>query len=473
MKLAVFTPTHSPNRLIHAARSIAAQTGVAREDVMWLVGVNGAAARDPSAIAIVDECCAIVRASGIDAAVIDIGSHGNAIGALKRALCMNAIEDGADVVVEFDHDDVLAPAALASIARTEFATGDRAFWYSDFAEFRDTTNDPHVYSAGFGWEQYPTVADAPGTDVHGAELVAMRAHRADARSMCQVLYAPNHLRAWSAAAYLAAGGHSPSLDVCDDHDLLIRTYLDVGTRFTHLPECLYYYRLADNTCAGTANARIQALSGCGNEWYANGHRVPDFAARVALRDQHIQALVEAEGARRRASGGVAVMIDIGGAIGAPAGWTTLDLANADIIHDLRRPLPFEDGSVFAIRAHDVLEHLDGPDAARLIAECWRVLCHGGWLLTRTPADNGVGAACDLSHRSRWNARTWSYFWSGQMRQYREAVFPGLRADLQPVRVLTETVPMGPWPCQWDAPYVVADLQVVKPEGRRLPGAVFL
>ena len=468
MRITIFTPTHNPKRLIHAARSIAAQAGVPRGNIAWVVGVNGAAAHDPSAIAIIDECCGIVRDAGIEATVIDIDAHGTAIGALKRALCMNAIEDGSDVVVEFDHDDVLGPRAIASIAATPFESGARVFWYSDFAEFRDGTNAPHAYSPEFGWESYPVTADAPGTDVHGAVLLASRAHPADARSMCQILYAPNHLRAWSAAAYLAAGGHSPSLDVCDDHDLMIRTYLDVGTRFVHMAECLYYYRTGDNTCAGAANARIQALSGCGAEWYANGHRVPDFAARVALRDQHMQALVEAESAR---NGGM--LLDLGGAIGAPPGWTTLDLANADIIHDLRHPLPFEDGSVFAIRAHDVLEHLDGPDAARLIAECWRVLCHGGWLLTRTPADNGAGAACDLSHRSRWNTRTWSYFWSGQMRPYRDAAFPGLRAEFQPVRVLTETVTMGPWPCQWDAPYAVADMQAVKPGGRRLPGAVFL
>ena len=466
MHIAVFTPTHNPTRLIHAALSLAAQ--IVDAPFSWWIGVNGPAAIDPAMMAIVDDAGRIAEAAGVVVHLVDISSHGPAIGALKRALCDNAIEDGGDVLVELDHDDVLAPRAIASIVATPFWPDDRVFWYSDFAEFRDGTNAPHAYSPEFGWESYPVTADAPGTDVHGAALVAMRAHPADARSMCQILYAPNHLRAWSAAAYRAAGGHSPSLDVCDDHDLLIRTYLDVGARFVHLPECLYYYRTGDNTCAGAANARIQALSGCGAEWYPNGPRVPDFAARVALRDQHMQALVEAEAAR---NGGM--LLDIGGGIGAPSGWTTLDLANADIIHDLRQPLPFADGSIFAIRAHDVLEHLDGPDAARLIAECWRVLCHGGWLLTRTPADNGVGAACDLSHRSRWNTRTWAYFWSGQMRPYREAAFPGLCADFQPVRVLTETVTMGPWPCQWDAPYVVADLQAIKAGGRRLPGAVFL
>lgn len=473
MKLAVFTPTHNPRRLVAAARSLAAQTGVDVADVAWLVGVNGAAARDPDAVATINECLAVVRGAGIAADSIDISSHGSAIGALKRALCMNAIEDGADAVVELDHDDVLAPAALASIAQTEFEPGDRAFWYSDFAEFRDDTMAPHAYSSDFGWSTYPLIARAPGTDVDLAALVAMRAFPADARSLCQILYAPNHLRAWSAAAYLAADGHSPSLDVCDDHDLLIRTYLDTATRFVHLPDCLYYYRIADNTCAGEANARIQSISGCGNEWYANGQRVPDFAACVALRDQHLQALVEAEALRRRGSGDVSSLLDLGGAIGAPPGWRTVDLANADVICDLRNGLPFEDGSVFAIRAHDVLEHIDGDDAARLIGECWRVLCHGGWLLTRTPADNGAGAACDLSHRSRWNTRTWAYFWSGRLRPYRDAAFPDLVADFQPVRVFTDSTAMGPWPCRWEVPYVVADLQAVKPGGRRLPGGLFL
>lgn len=465
MRVAVFTPTHNPTRLIHAARSLAAQ--VVDAPISWWIGVNGPAAIDPGMLVIADDALRIAESAGVVVHLVDISSHGPAIGALKRALCDNAIEDGADVVVELDHDDVLDPRAIASIVATPFDPGDRVFWYSDFAEFRDGTNAPHAYSAEFGWSSYPVVADAPGTDVHGAVLLASRAPTADARSMCQILYAPNHLRAWSAAAYIAAGGHSPSLDVCDDHDLMIRTYLDVGTRFVHLPECLYYYRLGANTCAGTANAKIQALSGQGTARYLDGAAVPDFAQPIGLRDMHLHRLVEAEAKRR---GGR--LVDIGGAISCPAGWTSLDVVGGDISCDVRDGLPFADSSVFAIRAFDMLEHLQPGDAARFIAECWRVLVPGGWLLTQTPADNGVGAACDLSHVSRWNTRTWAYFWSGRLRPYRDQAFPGLRADFQPVRVFEQSITAGPWPCQWTIPYVIADLVAVK-DGHRPAGAIYL
>lgn len=289
--------------------------------------------------------------------------------------------------------------------------------------------------------------------------------------MCQILYAPDHFRAWTRKAYEAVGGHDATLPVCDDHDLLCRTYINTSIDFIRIPEALYYYRRssqsAPNTFSGPLNGLIQELSGQGRNLYPNGAHVPDFAQPIVLRDKYLHDLVLAEG--RRTNG---VMLDIGGGVSCPEGWTSVDMHNGQITRDVRRGLPFADNSVFAIRAHDFLEHLESPDAAWFIGECWRVLKHGGWLLTRTPADSGVGAACDLSHVSRWNTRTWVYFWSGQAKAYRDQAFPGLKASFQPVRVFDETVMLGPWPCQWQVPYVVADLVALK-GGPKLPGRDFI
>lgn len=52
--------------------------------------------------------------------------------------------------------------------------------------------------------------------------------------------------------------------------------------------------------------------------------------------------------------------------------------------DLRRPLPWQSGSVSAIYLGEVLEHLARDEALRLLRECWRVLCGGGVLRLRVP-----------------------------------------------------------------------------------------
>ncbi len=55
-----------------------------------------------------------------------------------------------------------------------------------------------------------------------------------------------------------------------------------------------------------------------------------------------------------------------------------------LIHDIRKPLPFSDGSASAIYASHVLEHLYLEEAQRLIREAFRVLGPGGILRVVVP-----------------------------------------------------------------------------------------
>ncbi len=55
-----------------------------------------------------------------------------------------------------------------------------------------------------------------------------------------------------------------------------------------------------------------------------------------------------------------------------------------LIRDVRKPLPFSDGSVTAVYASHVLEHLYREEGQRLIAESFRVLAPGGILRIVVP-----------------------------------------------------------------------------------------
>lgn len=46
-------------------------------------------------------------------------------------------------------------------------------------------------------------------------------------------------------------------------------------------------------------------------------------------------------------------------------------------YDIRKPLPFRDGTVDAVYASHVLEHLDRDQGRRLLRDCWRILKPGG------------------------------------------------------------------------------------------------
>lgn len=69
------------------------------------------------------------------------------------------------------------------------------------------------------------------------------------------------------------------------------------------------------------------------------------------------------------------------------GWVNIDLDSdvADIQHDLRNPLPFDDGSVDYIFAEHFIEHLTQAEAKVLLAECHRVLKDNGTIRLTTPS----------------------------------------------------------------------------------------
>ena len=451
MLVSLFTPTHDPRYLAETARTVAAQAMPDGLDVEWVIGPNGAADH-----ALVVAAAGVASAAGVSVRVVPLTAQGN-IGALKRSLCEAA---SGDVLMELDHDDLLHPQACARAA-DEVAVG--AGFVGSMAVVYSESGGARLYGTDFGWEHRETVVDAPGSAIHGRAVTYSHGFQPSAASLSSILWAPNHFRAWERGVYWRVGGHDASLTVADDYDLLCRTYLDASP-FVVIDQPLYYQRMrtdGGNSWLGQCG-KIQAACGQGTARYPDGSRVPAFAQPLTLRDRYLHRLVTREASRRSAP-----LWDLGGAIGCPAGWRSIDRVGGDLAHDLRERLPFEDGSVFAFRAFDVLEPLESREAAALIGEIYRCLVPGGWLLTRTPADSGVGAACDLSHVSRWNTRTWAYFWSRDLLKYREQAFPGLRAAFQPMRCYEESVTMGPHPCRWTLPYVVADLVALK--GQRQPG----
>ncbi len=462
MLISIFTPTHNLSHIRETSISIANQSILSLgHHIEWVIGYNNGIIKDDVLAAIGD------IHSNVIISFPEVERDTKNIGRLKRELCLSS---KGEVLVELDHDDILSSKALELMLEA-LGDADNAFLYCSSASFNSENFDPIIFDPNYGWKPDITIADAPGTSLHGRHIVGMIAQDPTARSICQILYAPDHFRAWTRKAYEESGGHDDSLPVCDDHDLVCKTFLNVNTKFIKIPDTLYYYRRnskeVGNTFAGPMNSLIQELSGQGLSRYNDGNIKPDFAQPIKLRDKYLHSLVLSEGKR---TGGI--MLDVGGGIDCPSGWTSVDIFNGHITRDVRRGLPFQDNSIFAIRAFDFLEHLEPRDAAWFIGECWRVLAHGGWLLTRTPADSGVGASCDLSHLSRWNTRTWAYFWSGQLKSFRQHAFQGLQADFQPVRVFEENIKLGPWPCQWETPFVIADLVALK-GGKKLPGRDFI
>jgi len=424
MLISIFTPTNNTTWIKEAWESLVDQG----EDFEWLIGVNQGAITDN----IPDD----PRVKQIQ-----LGEW-KGVGDAKRRLCGEA---KGEVVLELDHDDILAEGTLEKV-REAFRDPEVGFVFSDTAEWIDPTGEPFTYSEAYGWKNYPC-------EIRGRKLKATVAREVNARTMCQILYAPNHLRAWRRSVYDSLGGHDPGLQVADDFDLMCRTYL--VTRFKHIPEGLYGYRRradGENTWL-KHNREIQRLCGQGED--------PKFPAEgqpMPLRDKYLHRLVERECELRDLP-----KVDLGGGIFGAEGWKTLDVSgNPDVIWDVfgSKKLPFEDGTIGAFRAFDFLEHGEDRDAFWLMDEIHRCLAPGGWFLSYTPHAMGIGASCDPSHLSRWDERRFLYWCSDELRPFLLSAHPTAVGRFEPVRLYKETRVLGPSPWRFEVPYLVADLRKV-------------
>lgn len=413
--LSVFTPSHDPRYLDECWQSLRAQT---HRDFEWIVVLNGKATKwkhadDPR-----------IR--------LLIAPEVRGVGALKAYACRAA--DG-DILVELDHDDVLASDALGIIDDTFTAYPAVGFVYSDGAQIlEDGTMDTTTWDTNNGWQYRPETVD-------GRKVLMVEAMEPTPHNVSYIWFAPNHVRAFRKSAYHLAGGYDITLDVLDDQDLMCRLY--ATTQFKRIPECLYLQRVhATNTQREqSTNALIQTRT-------------------VELYDRYVQANALAWS---RWNGLKA--LDLGGRTGKPDGFLAVDKHDGpevDIVGDVFSALRhMKDSTVGVIRAVDFLEHV--VDKVRLINECHRVLAPDGMLLTSTPSSDGRGAFQDPTHVSYWNENSWWYYTDQAYAQY----VPDITARFQTSRAVSFFP--SDFHREHDIPYVTANLIALKPGGHRNGG----
>ncbi len=442
MKISVFTPFYRAGvPFIGAAYgSLLAQT---HKDWEWIILRNGQGAALPQAI-LDDRRVKVIKAQ----------TTNGFVGALKREACSHCT---GDVLFELDHDDLLGPVALETVAHS-FQVDGADFVYSDFAEFHDKTWKPNVYQGG-GWEWYKT-------EFQGHDLCAMRAPTG-LHAMRRLVWAPNHLRAWRREFYEQlpglsyddepvpfTGGHDASLRYADDLDLIQRTLLH-GGKIVHIPECLYFYRVHASNNVKTGNALIQQLDAkvYDRHIYQLAEKFADDTVCHVCGGTGEDLCYESRGGPPcfpcKGTGNL-LKIDLCGGHDSPPGYTAIDMVDGgpgSLVADLNGTWPLETGSVGLIRAHDALEHLRDP--IHTMNEAYRVLAPGGFLLTLTPSTDGPGAWCDPTHVSFWNRYSWRYYTDRNFAKY----IPAFKGKFH---LIDQSTSGGP------IPYERAGLVAIKP-----------
>jgi O-antigen biosynthesis protein len=440
MKISVITPTHDTTWIADTWTSLKTQT---HENFEWIVLANDKTGNRTRVQGRMEEMKFITGGDKRLRVIPDYGEFAG-VGARKKL----AFSEGqGEVLVELDHDDLLTPDALTEVAKA-FEDPEVGFMYSDFADFQNDAKDqgavtyreetvrPGWVANGFKFYQ----ADIKGVRPGSYECV--KAFPPSAVSNSLIFWCANHVRAWRRSIYEAVGGHNPAYKVCDDHELIVRTYL--MTKMVHVPKPLYLYRVTGE-----------------NTWAKNQKEIAKLSSE--LQGQYLDRLV-----RRECELLGLPAYDLGSAISPTPGWKTVDTQDAvddgaavDVVADLTKRWPWEDGSVGAFRASDLIEHL--PDKMHTISEIWRCLRPGGWLLSLTPSADGRGADMDPTHRSRWNQNSfWYYTRESSARYIRNKTIRFQEMNL-------ETFVPSQWHAQNGIPYVKANLIALKPTYEDGPG----
>lgn len=379
MLVSVFTPTHKPEHLQELWECLQAQTHM---DWEWVVVPNGERTTE-----IVD---LLQKMSGYDKRLRIFTSEGSNIGALKRFACDHCT---GELFVEVDHDDLIVPECLSTLVSH---VGDEpAFVYSD-AHTLNYDGSSRTFDKAYGWRHYQAT-------VLGKEAMINETHPPHPRILCEILYTPDHVRAWTRSAYELAGGHDPDLAVGDDHDLVVRTYL-AGVEFVQIKQPLYVHRLSAD---GASQVNINKIS----------------QQSFATRDTMLPALVQQWCKRTGLP-----MFDLGGAHGCPEEYIPIDPCLPDGVRGHKGDV-FEvleallDSSVGCFRACDFLEHIPAVRVVELMNLLHRKLVAGGFVLSQTPAtcDDegrcGRGAYQDPTHISFWNSNSFWYYTSEFYRKF--------------------------------------------------------
>lgn len=359
MKFSIITATHLKNSFLEELYdSLLEQT---HTDWEWILHLNGTATASQIEMRIRSDSRVKISINQTDS---------NKVGYLKNV----AFHLGqGDVLVEVDHDDVLTADCLAEL-NVAFRDDTVGFVYSDNAIYH-MTGEFVPYDPTGGWT-YKTI------NWKNKNLISMDSFEPNSRSLAFIWYAPDHVRAWRTSVYKAIGGHDASMSICDDHDLMIRTYLNA--KMFHIPKALYVYRITGDNTWLERNADIQKTT---VELF---HK---YAWELACKDARDAGLK---------------IVDIGGGINPRAGCDlTIDQEDGDIICDLNEGIPLPDNSVGVINASHVLEHLKDP--LKSMREIHRVLADGGWAFIEVPSTDGRGAWQDPTHISYWNENSFWYY----------------------------------------------------------------
>ena len=360
-KFSIITPEHNPKNIPYLLELFDSIVNQTYKDWEWILFLNNGCKESDIPDVIKQHPQVIVHRTE--------DNNGN-IGHIKNA----AFNLGqGDILVEADHDDILIDTCLEKLNQA-FQDESVGFVYSDNAVLH-MQDQFSPFGDLYGWSHKTF-------DYKGKTLYSMNSFPPSSHSVGYIWYAPDHVRSWRTTVYKSIGGHNVELSICDDHELMIRTYMN--TKMYHIPEVLYIYRITGD-----------------NTWLERNQAIQERT--VQLFQKHAWDL-----ACKDAKDNGLHIVELGGGINPKDGCNiNIDLEEGNYKWDLNNGIPLDDNSVGVIWASHILEHL--YDKHKILKEIHRVLADGGWAFIQVPSTDGRGAFQDPTHVSYWNENCFWYY----------------------------------------------------------------
>lgn len=434
--VSVFTPTNKTEWIEECYKSLVNQT---YKNWEWIIFANG---EDANILSFPAEL-------GSDSRVTIITRQEKmGIGKIKKVCCDYA---KGDILLELDHDDILVYNCIEKVVEKFVENPFLSLVYSNTAQINeDGSPNFDEFDGKYGWKYKQTTIDSIDyNECISFDIVSPHV-------LGYIWYAPNHVRAFSKEAYVQSGGYDEALIVLDDLDLMCRLY-EVGN-FSHINECLYLQRVHLTNSQKLFYPHLEY-------W------------RKILYSKYINSLClkwsERNGLR---------CLDFGSAHNKPLGYEGVDIREGegvDIIMDASSYYNFSairanfnniehgweyipSNSVGVIRMFDFMEHI--KDNVFLMNQIYRVLAHGGMLLSMTPSTDGRGAFQDPTHISFWNENSFWYYTNEVYSKY----VPEIKCKFMESKI--ETGFPTTHHQHHNIAYVEANLVAIK-EGERIPGII--
>lgn len=193
-----------------------------------------------------------------------------------------------DVLVEVDHDDELVNTCLENLNIAYNYSSDIGFVYGNVCEiYEDAIDGDDIIDYGDNWGfGYGSYEKIKYKNIGYKVAISPEINSETIRHITGI---PNHVRTWKKETYKDIGGHNKRLQVADDFELVIKTFLKTTIAKINVFTYIQYFERQHTNTQFIKNEEIQKLVNITANFY--NHKIHNRLIELGIKDTTINEAV--------------------------------------------------------------------------------------------------------------------------------------------------------------------------------------